>query len=62
MYSETVNQRTDNTMAKRKIDQRQTKVHRSHYRKVKIEQLEPTQNLGWIHRDKQRSTEHTTEK
>jgi hypothetical protein len=46
VYSETVNQRTDNTMAKRKIDQRQTKVHRSHYRKVKIEQLEPTQNLG----------------
>jgi hypothetical protein len=35
-------------MAKRKIDQRQTKVHRTHYRKVKIEQLDPTQNLGWI--------------
>jgi hypothetical protein len=28
--------------------QRQTKVHRTHYRKVKIEQLEPTENLGWI--------------
>jgi hypothetical protein len=38
--------RNRKSMAKRKIDQRQTKVHRTHYRKVKIEQLDPTQNLG----------------
>lgn len=50
VYSETVNQRTDNTMPERKYirDNQRSIEDTSHYREVKIEQLEPTQNLGWI--------------
>ena len=40
-----INQRTDNTMTKRKI--MQTAIYKTLHRKPNIEQHEPTKHLGW---------------
>ena len=45
-YSESVNRRTDNTMAKRKGTKAQTAVYKTQHIKLEIELYEPTTNRG----------------
>jgi hypothetical protein len=48
-WSETVNQRTNNTMAKRKRTKWQTMIYKTLHRKLKIEQRTPVKTGGFHH-------------